>query len=144
MRATNQIEKNRNNGNPIVLADPITALPSTPVPSESQHMSYLSKESNSNTHYKHYLYNLIERGWQQEMSGNCHRKVTWKRSENQECWLGETQRHWNCNLKDKKTYISSHMHIYALRSLFCNQVKMPWKYRLPGLPLLVELETRGY
>lgn len=49
MRVTNQIEKNKNNGNPIELADLIIALPSTPVPSESQHMSYLSKESNSNT-----------------------------------------------------------------------------------------------
>ena len=53
MRATNQIEENKNDGNSNSLVVPIIvclstscALPNILVPSESQHKSYLSKESN--------------------------------------------------------------------------------------------------
>lgn len=53
MRATNQTEQNKNDRNSNSLVVPITvclstscAFPNVPVPPESQHKSYLSKESN--------------------------------------------------------------------------------------------------
>lgn len=53
MRATNQTEQNKNdrNSNSLVLPAIVClstscALPNVPVPSERQHKSYLSKESN--------------------------------------------------------------------------------------------------